>query len=390
METSITNMVVCIMVVFGALALAGCAHAMRPEQGVISFFSSDCQESRKKFIEASHAAGASIENIKNPMTGPGGDTLFTDVTAIGAKDAKNIIVLGSGTHGVEGFTGSAIQAGLLREGIATNLKPDTKVVMIHAINPYGFAHLRRFNENNIDLNHNFVDHSNVHPTSAGYGELADALLPKTLSMRENARSIIELFWYWLRNGTDKLKQAVTQGQYSHPEGLFYGGQSETWSNKTIRTIVRCYLSNAERVVFIDFHTGLGPYGNAEVILNEASDSPAYKRAVEIWGDQVKTTVSGESVSVHLQGTLKLAVPKMLPDAEVTAVSLEFGTFSPTKVLWALRSENWLHHCGGKEHPDNKEIKAELLRVFYPNDDKWKERVWNQGQEIVEQALVHLQ
>ena len=30
--------------------------------------------------------------------------------------------------------------------------------MIHALNPFGFAHLRRANEDNVDLNRNFVDH----------------------------------------------------------------------------------------------------------------------------------------------------------------------------------------------------------------------------------------
>jgi len=119
-----------------------------------------------------------------------------------------------------------------------------------------------------------------------------------------------------------LKYAITHGQYSYPQGLFYGGQSEAWSNKALRAIVSRYLSNAKRVVFIDFHTGLGPYGSAEVIISEKEDSPAYKRAVKFWGDRVKTTVSGDSVSAHLNGALKLAVPEMLPNVEVTAVSLE--------------------------------------------------------------------
>ena len=108
-----------------------------------------------------------------------------------------------------------------------------------------------------------------------------------------------------------------------------------------------------------------------------------------WGDRVKTTAIGESVSAHLFGTLKLALPKMLPNAEVTAVSLEFGTFSATKVLRALRSENWLYHQGDPEYSDKEPIKDELLRAFYPDADDWKVQIWKQGKDVVEQTLDHL-
>jgi hypothetical protein len=186
-----------------------------------------------------------------------------------------------------------------------------------------------------------------------------------------------------------LKAAITSGQYTHPKGLFYGGQFETWSNHTIRTIARRYCANAQRLIFVDYHTGLGPYGRAEVILTEAEQSPAFKRALTWWGDRVRTTVSGESVSSHVQGAVASAFQRALPHAEVTAVGLEFGTFSGFRVLWALRAENWLHHHGGTDHRDAARIKAELLEAFYPNTADWKATVWEQGKEVIDQALYFL-
>jgi hypothetical protein len=353
------------------------------------YFSADYKKARMRFLEGSHLVGASIESFKNPYTSPEGEPLFTDVVQIGPKNAKIILVLVSGTHGVEGFTGSGIQTGLLREGFTSRLKPGMNIIMIHALNPYGFSHLRRFNENNVDPNYNFGDHSKPYPGNSGYDELADAISPESMSLWANAKARFQFLWYRLRNGKLKLKEAISGGQHTHPQDLFYGGQSEMWSNKTIRVIASRYLANAEQVVIVDFHTGLGSYGHAEVILNEKEDSPAYQRAVGWWGGRVKTTASGQSVSVHLHETLKLAFPKMLPNAEVTAVSLEFGTFSPVKVFWALRAENWLHHYSGEEHPDSKKIKAELLRMFYPDSDDWKNLVWNQGKEVAERALSRL-
>lgn len=363
---------------------------MSKELSAINYFSADYKQARAKFLEAARASNASIESIKNPYPGPKRESLFTDVALIGPKDAKNVLVLVSGTHGVEGFAGSGIQTGLFRERIAFNLKSGMSVLMIHALNPYGFSHLRRFNEDNIDLNRNFVNHSKPYPPNPGYEELAGVIAPKSISFLANATASLRLFWFLLRNGKLKLREAISLGQHTHAQGLFYGGHSEAWSNRTIRVIANKYLSNAEQVVIVDFHTGLGPYGRAEVILNETESSPAYKRSVKWWGDKVKTTVNGKSVSVHPQGTLKLALAEMLPRAEVTAVSLEFGTLSRQAVFCALRAENWLHHYGGKEHPDRKKLKAKLLRAFYPDREDWKAMVWKQGKEVVEQAITHLQ
>ena len=111
-----------------------------------SDFSDDYQAARRKFLAACEAAGAGVESHQNPHAGPDGAPLFTDVGTIGAPDARAALVLGSGIHGVEGFAGSGIQTGLLSDGLGSHLPRSVRVVMIHAINPYGFAHLRRVNE----------------------------------------------------------------------------------------------------------------------------------------------------------------------------------------------------------------------------------------------------
>jgi hypothetical protein len=382
-----------ISAIFIALLLVVTSSAVwagkeQTETEAMQYFSANYLEARQKFLDASRAAGADLEHIRNPHTGPQGEPLFTDVALIGPRDANTFLVLSSATHGVEGFTGSAIQTGLLQEGFG-ELPPDTGLLFIHAINPYGFAHLRRFNEDNVDLNRNFVDHSKPYPANPGYEALADAISPASLSMWANARSTMKFFWYGLTNGRDALKQAISGGQYNHPQGLFYGGRQEAWSNKTIRAMADKYLGSAKRVVLVDFHTGLGPYGHGEVIMNESEQSPAYGRAVTWWGDRVRSSVSGDSVSIHLETTLKLGFSSMLPDTEITAVSLEFGTVEPKRVFFALRAENWLHHHGSPDLPRAKEIKEDLLRVFYPEQDDWRIQVWEQGKTVTRQVLQQL-
>jgi predicted deacylase len=355
-----------------------------------TYFSNDYQEARNKFMEASYEIGAHTESFRASVVSSKGEPLYTDIASIGIENATNILVLMSGTHGVEGFAGSAIQTGVLRENIDYNSKQNVGIIMVHAINPYGFAHLRRVNEDNVDLNRNFIDYSKPLPTNQGYERLSDVISSKSISMWSDIKLQLHFLFYRLINGKAALQHAVSSGQYAYPKGLFYSGQFETWSNRILNEIVKNNLYAAKRAIVIDFHTGLGTYGNAEVILNVKSDTPAYKRAIKLWGDCVKTTAKGESVSVHLQNSIKLAIPKMIPQAEVTSVSLEFGTYPTKKVFMVLRAENWLHHYGGKNHPKTQKIKSELLRVFYPNANEWKSQVWNHGKEIVVQALRHFE
>jgi len=354
-------------------------------------FSVNYQQARQTFITAARIAGAEIDSFENSCSGVGGAGLFTDVASIGQAGAENILILISGTHGVEGFAGSGIQSGLLTSGIAEALSANARLVMIHALNPYGFAFLRRANEDNVDLNRNFIDHDKPYPDNREYDRISGLIAPRSMSAPANTWAALRLLWYRLVFGNEKLQRIVTQGQYAHPDGLFFGGHFATWSNQTLHEIARRQLAGAGRVVVIDLHTGLGPYGQGEIILSEPEQNPAYQRAVAWWGAaRVKSTESGESVSSQLSGTVKLAFTRMLVGAEVTAVGLEFGTSPPLEVFKALREENWLHQQAGDNHPQAARIKQQFLKMFYPDDDLWKQNLWEQGELVVRQALAGLE
>lgn len=352
----------------------------------LSYYSASYEDARAKFIHSARSAGGTIESHMHPSRGPEGKAIYLDVAYFGPDNADTILILSSGTHGVEGFAGSAIQTGLLLSGISGRLPDNTGLMLMHAINPYGFAHLRRVNEDNVDLNRNFIDHTATYPENRNYEALESVAAPKSLSFWENIKARLHLYWYVVREGNLSLKKAISQGQFSHPEGLFYGGRQETWSNVTLHSIVKKRLRHAKQVMVIDIHTGLGDYGEAEVIMNVPKASAEYQRATDCWGKQVRTTGAGESVSVDIKGALKLALPKMLPDTEVTAISLEFGTYPVNEVFWALRAENWLHHHGTNKYPDRAMIKSGLLQAFYPDDARWKRAVWEEGRELVDSAL----
>jgi hypothetical protein len=153
---------------------------------MIESFSEIYEEARRKFVAAATQAGGAPERVENPERGPDGGALSTDFVRFGPASAEKLLVMISGTHGVEGFYGSGVQVEWLARGGASSLPRDTAAWLIHAINPYGFAWQRRVDENNVDLNRNWLDFSRPLPVNEGYAELADALCPADWSSETHA------------------------------------------------------------------------------------------------------------------------------------------------------------------------------------------------------------
>lgn len=357
-----------------------------PGEGATAYFSDTYQEARRKFLAAAKAAEGTLEHYLNPHRGAGGEALYTDVATFNLPGAKTILVIGSGVHGVEGFAGSAIQTGLLQERIFKEMPDDVGLLFYHALNPYGFSHLRRFNEESIDLNRNFVDRDRPYPSNDDYDILAWLVEPDSLSAWENLKARIGIAWYRVTKGASWLQSAISRGQYNHPKGIFFGGTAETWSNSILQKIIKRHLSTASRVILIDVHTGLGEYGAAEAITEIAPGTPRYEWMRRCWKIRITNPHAGDAVSSPISGPLKRGFEKLLPNSEVIAVSLEFGTYSLSSVLWALRAENHLYHQRDKVHSDATAVKKELKRMFYPQTEDWMHLVWQQGSGMVLKTL----
>ena len=139
-----------------------------------------------------------------------------------------------------GFCGSAIQLALLKS--PPKLAADTAILLVHAINPHGFAWIRRVTEDNVDLNRNFVDFSKPLPENPGYDELADALLPNTWTDASLGAARDALEAYRAKHGERAFVTGTGGGQYKHPRGLFFGGTRPTWSRETVGRV--CQIGRA--------------------------------------------------------------------------------------------------------------------------------------------------
>jgi len=353
-----------------------------------SHFPANYRQARQAFIAAAEGVGMDVITRVHPAAkGPDGKPLFLDSVALGPRDATRALLLISGTHGVEGTFGSAVQTGLLREGVRP---PDgARLVMVHALNPFGFAWDRRVNEDNVDINRNFVDFA-APPANPEYDQLATAIAPPDLLPATLAAANQILMDYGKAHGLAALQAAVTRGQYRHPDGLWYGGRKECWSLAMLRAVLTEDLRAAKRLTVIDFHTGLGERGAGEIITEALPGSEAYARAAAIWGDLVKSSDGGESVSPALTGTLDRALAAWLPGVELTFAALEVGTHPLHVVFDALRRDNWLHTRGtGTDKAQAAAIARGCRDAFYVDTPAWKSQVFGLADRAVRAALAAL-
>jgi len=350
--------------------------------GIPRYFSATYAEARQKFLEAGRAAGAASKAYVNPNAkGADSEELALDVARFGDRDAENLLIVCSGTHGNEGFCGSGCQIGLIKEGVIDARPRTVAMLLAHAVNPYGFSHVRRVTEDNVDLNRNFRDYSKPGPENPRYAEIHDLLVPCDWDgPRRAAAEAALVAWRDANGGIHAYQAVVAGGQYAFPDGLFFGGRAAAWSNRTFRAIVMKHGAAAKRVAVIDIHSGLGPAGYGEPISILASDAPGFARAQRWWGEEVTSTSQGTSKSPPVTGPLIGSIEESLPGAEATAIGLEFGTVALSEVLEAIRGDNWLYARGLKaglsmDSSLARDIKTKVREALFVDADDWKEKVY---------------
>jgi hypothetical protein len=353
-------------------------------------FSQSYAQARRKFLDAAAARGLPVEShVMEDRIGAQGEALATDTALIGRADAENLLIVTSGTHGVEGFCGSGCQGALIGdEELAGRLGPArTAMLLVHAVNPWGFSHLRRTNEDNIDLNRNCVDFAEPRPANAGYRDLDALLMPATWPpTAENEQAIAA---YQQRHGLPAFQRAVSAGQYEIADGLFYGGTGPAWSQRTMRAILERHGAGRKRLGWIDIHTGLGPWGHGEKIFAGRPVAEELARARAWWGNDVFATFEPGSVSADVTGPVVGLGQQVCPQAEITGMGLEFGTLPMPEVLLALRADQWLHRNPQAPAGQAAAIKRALRDAFYGDTDGWKGMVTAQTRVAVLQAIIGL-
>ena len=357
-------------------------------------FSSSYAQARVKFLEAAATAGLPVQSHAHPLKGRDGEDLAMDVASDGALSAENLLIISSACHGVEGYCGSGVQVHALHDAdwLEKSRASGTAVLYIHALNPYGFSHIRRTTHENVDLNRNFQDFTKPLPSNPAYRALHALALPEQWPPDVANQTAVADFI--AKNGEAAYQSAITQGQHEFADGLFYGGSSATWSNQTLRGVLRQHAAQAKHVAWIDLHTGLGASGHGERIWAGKDDAAAIARARSWWGGgkdgnpatPITSIYDGSSTSAFLTGLMWHAIGQEAPQAEYTGIAMEYGTVPVLEVLGALRAEHWLNNHPEASPELGKQIKAQMLATFYIDTDLWRGQIISQARQAMFQAV----
>lgn len=368
--------------------MQGPTSAMTSPSDPQSYFREDYFTARQQFLALAGEFGGTVTSHAIAAGGPAGEPLFIDVAELPGRGeaAGRTVVVSSGLHGVEGFLGSVVQCGAVKQVVSAARKSFPRLVLIHALNPYGFAWIRRCNEANVDLNRNFPSLGNAYRGSpADYGVLDRLLNKRAPPSRWEPFQLLAAVAI-LRYGLPRLKRAIATGQYDYPQGLFYGGNGPCETTRFVQAQFATWLGTSQEILHLDLHTGLGDWGNYQ-LLADLPPSPEWTQRIRLaFSREVLCGQHSPAVAYSARGSISEWCQTEAAGRNYQYLCVEFGTYPPTKVLAALRAENRAQHWDRPGSTTYRWAKGLLKEAFCPESPLWRSRAAAQGMELIWRAI----
>ena len=293
---------------------------------VRDFFAADSGDARQVRAAAA-TAGFALGEHPHPARGPAGEAPLPWMRRGSAPRSARPAPLGD-LRDPRGRRTSAAPAavgpGSLQTRELERLPADTAALLIHAVNPYGFfAWLRRVDEDNVNLDRNFLRHGGAYPENPGYRELREAICPRESTAESRAATDAVLEAYAARHGAWRFQSAYG-GNTSIP-GALLGGTAPVWSHRTLLAILAAEGASVRHVGAIDLHTGLGPYGVGEIINLHHSGEPDASASSTRSAARQRPSKAAPPARRKSAATRAAASHSRSPTRVVAAVGLEYGT-----------------------------------------------------------------
>ena len=365
----------------------------------LAYYIDSYEEARTAFLEEAaplleQYAGSEIYTIVVPSRVD--SDLSVDLLYIPAQqEKKRLLILSAGVHGVEGFTGSAVARMFMQELINPAELSDMGVLILHAVNPYGFKYARRVSENNVDMNRNAAFGDQLYQTeNTGYHgvySLVNPVGPADLSSLGNRFFHLKAVVAIVRESMQSLRQAILQGQYEFEEGVFFGGFRLEPQYAELVPLISSLINDYPATLMIDLHTGYGERGTLH-LLTMPQEDPRVRVMLETvfsgytvdWGDAEDFyTVTGDFNSF---------VGAMKDEGLYMPMAFEYGTMDSQTMIGSIKSlhttllenQGFIHGYASPE--DEQSIKAAFLEMYYPSAPEWRVKVINDSRAVLTAAL----
>lgn len=309
-------------------------------------------------------------------------------------NSARLLIVTSGVHGGEGFASSAVQRMFMTDLLAQrNDRPET--LLVHAINAYGMKYFRRVTENNVDLNRNFdVNPSMFSVKNPGYTEVNALLNPTTKADLSSfmhrffaLRAIIEI----ASKGMGPLRQAILQGQYEIPDGIYFGGKNFEQQKIVLEPIFKRASAGKSLVVTVDLHTGYGERGKAHLFPNTPPNNEVRELTEKLFKGYRIDWPGGDFYSTYGDFSAYIG---LIQEKSVKYVPMvfEYGVLDSQTTKGSLVSihrvilENQAIHYGCVSEEDCAKIKADFREAYYPASPSWRSKVMRDSKELFTNTL----
>ena len=356
----------------------------QPEQG-FAYSDAFCltyEESRSRISALADRLAAEITSYPIDEA----DGLYIDSFYLPAKQQTNLIVLTTGVHGMEGYIGCVMLDVFFGEIYPTLDTDTTGVLVVANVNPYGMKHYRRYNENNVDLNRNFIlDWDSFDLSSNKEYPKVDTFLGPTgkigNALWHEAGFYLSLGKTAITDGAGTISDALLTGQYEYPQSVYYGGNGDEASTVYLKDVFsRCLDSAYENIIHIDIHSGYGPRYNM-VIFNSVFETMTEAESMEAFGYDHVIAFDSESFYATTGDTTdffyRLAQQKEA-EAELFSTCFEFGTIGDEFFDTILSLKYTVDENRNHWYPTDNAISAEILRqnyleLYYPTETTWRQK-----------------
>ncbi len=359
---------------------------MNPTNPTSNLFSDTYDESRQKFIDALPVIQTKFPNAVHHAHALANDpSVSIDwITAEPAQKQK-LFILTTGQHGIEGYTGTAIQQLFIRDYLPRFDSKTTGLLLVHAINPWGMKYRRKVNGGNVDLNRNF----NMHPAEFDpKSNPAARKLEKLVYPRSPANAgwfnrwwfFMRVLWNVMRIGQKDFMAGSLMGQYCYPDGMFYGGAEPQEETRLMMELYQSTLQTYPQVLHLDMHTGYGPRYQMSLVNSTREPASSAELSARFNYPLVQKTDADEFYSIH--GDMIDYMHRLKAQNQhikrFYSSSFEFGTYGGS-ILAGIRSlrtmvfEMQARRFGVQSEASKKWIEKQFDELYDVREPRWVEK-----------------
>lgn len=372
---------------------------LEADSAQLSYYYETYDECRNAFIKSIVKFSTDFDSVKSGnfyVHGKADNDLTINWCYIPAQKTRDkLLIINSGLHGIEGYTGSAVQIMFIEKILNQYIPDNMGVLLLHGLNPYGFKYNRKTTEHNVDLNRNCITHDqNFDIRNQGFANLTGFLMPADPVNINNLRNRffhMTAIYRIIQKSMPVLRQAALQGQYDFEKGFYYGGKDYEPQIKTLEPFLVNLINDYSMVLNVDLHTGYGERGTMHLFIDKPEDEAVLK-GVETIFEGIKIDWGSDEDFYSIGGEYISWINSLVPGVLCIPMCFEYGTLNSQEIFGSLKSiqimilENQGAHYGYKNEKSEKKVKYMFKEMYYPSSPVWRTKIMADSYEMLSRMV----